>query len=319
VNACRPYRELLSGLLDGALAPAQLEPLQAHLDQCPECRQALDELRRTLALVKGLEPVEPPPWLADRILERVRAAPRTPTALQRLLSLAARPPLQAAGILLVCLAGYLVLRVSGPQNMPAPPQTVPAPPQTAPAPPPAAPGAPEASSPPPPAMPRLARRAGPRPAAPAEQGGVREAAPAPEAKLAAQAPAAAQDFTPAPAAAPRAQAGQEMARKAVGMGRAYASAPTLETPAPAPAERPLALRLALRDPEAGPGVEAAFRRAGATFLAPPGPGRRALSARVPAAALPALLKELEAMGTLAGPRPDPAGLGGGDVVVALTW
>lgn len=301
MKACRPYREQLSGLLDGALAPGELEPLQAHLEQCPECRRALDELRRTLDLIKGLEPVEPPPWLADRILERVRAAPRPPTVLQRLLSLAARPPMQAASLLLVCLAGYLVLRVSGPRNVSAPPQAAPAPP-------PAAPAAPEAFSPPPPATPRLARRAEPRPAPPAEPAEAPGAAPAPEGKLAARAPAAALDFAPAPAAAARqTQAGQETARKTAEMG-------------PASASVPLAFRLAPREPAGAEArVEAAFRRAGATFLTPPGPGRRALSARVPAGALPALLQELEAMGTLAGPRPDPAGLGAGEVLVALAW
>ena len=274
MNACRPHRELLSALLDGALAPAERERLQAHLDQCPACREALDELRRTLDLIKGLEPVSPPPWLAERILERVRDAPRPPTALQRLLTLAARPPLQAASLLLVCLAGYLALRVSGPRNIVAEP-----------GPPPAAQAVQESFRPPPPARPRSARRAEPSPPPAAD------AAPAPEAKVGTQHPAA------------RSEAGQDMAGKAA--GAAWAPAP-------------LAYRLGPRDPEgAGARVEAALRGAGATILAPP--GRRSLSARVPAAALPALLRQLEALGSLAGPRPGPADISGEDVVVALTW
>ncbi len=57
---CDMNQELLTGYIDGELAPAEREALEKHLPECGSCRQELEELRDLVGMVKGL-PVHPVP------------------------------------------------------------------------------------------------------------------------------------------------------------------------------------------------------------------------------------------------------------------
>lgn len=47
MNRCEEhYRVLISGYLDGELAPADRADLEAHLEGCPACQRELDTMRR---------------------------------------------------------------------------------------------------------------------------------------------------------------------------------------------------------------------------------------------------------------------------------
>ena len=69
---CRKIREMLAPYLEGAVTPEQRLLVRDHLSSCGECKAALVDLKKTIALVKGLEEVEPPPWLSQKIMAHVR-------------------------------------------------------------------------------------------------------------------------------------------------------------------------------------------------------------------------------------------------------
>jgi hypothetical protein len=313
MNACRPFHEQLSARIDGELPPAEETRLQEHLGQCPACRQAQADLARTVARIRSLEPVEPPAWLAERILARV-AAPAPPGGW--LLALIRRPAFQIAAGLLVCLTGYLTLRVAPPTDRGLPPQPS-APPALA---------TPAASSQPEPAPMLKSRphaqeeRAQPAtPSAPSDQPAAQSTKQAaPSAQPAAPSPT----FAPAPSAEAGAPSGgrpaleglqlQETARKAA----KDEAAPRLRAHSTAPPT--LSYRLTAREPLVAPArVQALLREAGATLLTVPAPDRPQLTARLPAEALPTLLARLETLGRLEGPRPDPAGTG--ERILIIFW
>lgn len=127
MSACRDFRDLLSAHLDGALDPAEAAALEAHLASCGDCARALGELRETVARIRSIEPVEPPPGFAEGVLARV--APRRRP-------LATRPWVQAAALVLICFSGYVVMRVAAPARGIVPPAVpeVPAPREAAPEP-----------------------------------------------------------------------------------------------------------------------------------------------------------------------------------------
>jgi anti-sigma factor RsiW len=50
---CHRIERLLSGYLDGVLAPARRDAVAAHLVNCPPCAASLSRLERTCALVRG--------------------------------------------------------------------------------------------------------------------------------------------------------------------------------------------------------------------------------------------------------------------------
>lgn len=281
MSACRRYRPLLIDRLDGTLAPGDAERLDTHLQRCPACAKALEDLGRTRDLVRTLPAVEPPPWLEDRILVRVhtRQGPRRASGSPWL-----RSGLPAVALVVLCLTGYLVLRHPG--GTPA------MPPAAAPV---AAPAAPQAKT---------------APAAPAQ------APPGPAAsRLPAPAPAAPPPAPPMAAeAAPQAQdaARRQVALEAAGpMPSAKASA--------GQATGSLALSWEPLDPiRAASQAQAAFTAAGATLLSRPGPDYRGISARVPGPALDALLDRLEALGPLTDAPRRPTRRQG-EVLVNLTW
>jgi anti-sigma factor RsiW len=67
-----------SAYLDGELSAAERARVEEHAGLCPECRQALRELRRTLEGLMGLRPVCSE-GVADRVIDRLRREPGTPS------------------------------------------------------------------------------------------------------------------------------------------------------------------------------------------------------------------------------------------------
>ncbi|MGH2373407.1 MAG: DUF4349 domain-containing protein [bacterium] len=73
-------RARLSALIDGALDTGEAAQVDAHLEECAECRAVLAQLRATVRLVREVEPVQVPEGFAAAVRGRVEqlanAAPR---------------------------------------------------------------------------------------------------------------------------------------------------------------------------------------------------------------------------------------------------
>jgi hypothetical protein len=63
---------MLTPYLEGAVTPEQRLLVEDHLSSCENCTCVMEDLRKTGELVKDLEEIEPPPWLAPKIMARVR-------------------------------------------------------------------------------------------------------------------------------------------------------------------------------------------------------------------------------------------------------
>jgi hypothetical protein len=68
---CTHSREQLSAYLDGVVSAAEKKSIEEHLSQCEDCRLVLAELKKTQEALHNLEEVEPPPWFAQKIMNRV--------------------------------------------------------------------------------------------------------------------------------------------------------------------------------------------------------------------------------------------------------
>lgn len=115
---CRTARAQIHAQLDGTLADR--EPLQEHLDGCPACRQAMEEMARLCGAAANCAP--PPEEearlqrLTQRVLEAVHAPPRGARPAQRLWV----PVASLAGMLLAFCLGYNLAPRSGPTASIAP-------------------------------------------------------------------------------------------------------------------------------------------------------------------------------------------------------
>jgi hypothetical protein len=64
-------RAQFSALIDGALSTGEAAGVEAHLAGCPACRAQLAQLRATVALLQGVEPVQVPDGFAAAVRSRL--------------------------------------------------------------------------------------------------------------------------------------------------------------------------------------------------------------------------------------------------------
>jgi anti-sigma factor RsiW len=67
-------QELLSCYVDGTLDAESSQKLEAHLEECEECRGDLDLLKKTLQVVGGIPPAEAPADFSARLRRKARKA-----------------------------------------------------------------------------------------------------------------------------------------------------------------------------------------------------------------------------------------------------
>ncbi len=107
---CGDIRERFSAYLEGVASPEEERLIKLHLPSCQPCSAALEDLKRTVELLKGLEEVEPPPWLKEKVMSRVRAEEEAKRGIFRKLfyPLHIKLPIEAlAAILVAVMASYV--------------------------------------------------------------------------------------------------------------------------------------------------------------------------------------------------------------------
>jgi len=105
-------RHKLSDYLDGSVSAQEKALIEEHLKTCTECDQALLELQKTIELVKNIEEVQPPDWMAQKIMATVRAeAAEKKSFLQRLFfPLSIKLPIQAVAVVFLTITVVYMYR-----------------------------------------------------------------------------------------------------------------------------------------------------------------------------------------------------------------
>jgi len=109
---CKNIRDLIQKDIEGNLSPEKKTELQKHLSDCGTCSSYADELRVTMSGLRGLEQLDPPPWLAAKVMAKIRAeAPEKKGWIQRLFfPLHIKVPLEAMAVILVAALAVVVMR-----------------------------------------------------------------------------------------------------------------------------------------------------------------------------------------------------------------
>jgi hypothetical protein len=242
---CDGARELLSALLDDALASGERAALDAHLGSCASCRRERDRLAATVAVLGRLPRPRAPDGFVDRVMASAHPRPWSRRLLAWLfVPLAIKLPVEVAALVLVGVAALWVhertdLARVAPESPAVQERPVPAPAPTVPS----GPEAPPAAHPPASAPVPETRVGG--------EVGSTVALAFREERVSASAPVAAERAGP-PAAAP-APAERE---RAVVDARAKAAGATTEPPGTARVAETLASRDAGAAPGAGSGPAA---------------------------------------------------------------
>ena len=70
---CNKVQEKLSALIDGILSQDEKMLVEEHLKSCEKCREVLSELKKTIGHIKNQEEIEPPSWLTQKVMVKIRA------------------------------------------------------------------------------------------------------------------------------------------------------------------------------------------------------------------------------------------------------
>ncbi len=110
-------RSLLSAYMDDAVTPAERQGIEEHLESCADCRAELAELKQTVLRIRGFGEEEPPPWMTQKIMVRVRetGGARRGFFHWLLYPLRIKLPIEAAALVVIAATGYMLYRTAAPQ------------------------------------------------------------------------------------------------------------------------------------------------------------------------------------------------------------
>ncbi len=103
-------RHKLSEYIDGTITAGEMTAIEEHLRTCTACSDALRELRKTVAHIRTAEEVEPPAWMTQQIMAKVRSAAKVKKSwYQRFFfPLGVKLPIQAVAVLFLAVTAYYI-------------------------------------------------------------------------------------------------------------------------------------------------------------------------------------------------------------------
>lgn len=112
MNSHAEIQRLLPAYCGGDLEPAERKLVEQHLAACPSCRAELANLQTALRLIRSTPEVDPPPWMAARIMARIREQQTEKQSwLRRMFfPLHIKLPLEVMALLVVCVGGFYLSR-----------------------------------------------------------------------------------------------------------------------------------------------------------------------------------------------------------------
>jgi hypothetical protein len=114
---CHHIKDKLSAYLDDQLSSDEKVQVENHLNACKICSCSLEELRKTILLTRGLEDLEPPPWLARKVMDRVREEAGQKKGILRKLfyPLHIKLPLEAVATIAIAVTAFYVFKTIQPE------------------------------------------------------------------------------------------------------------------------------------------------------------------------------------------------------------
>jgi hypothetical protein len=103
-------RHKLSEYIDGSITDQERTAIEEHLKTCLQCTDALQELRKTIEHIRTVEEIDPPAWMTQKIMAKVRAeAGEKKSLFQKLFyPLAIKIPIQAIAVLFLTVTGFYI-------------------------------------------------------------------------------------------------------------------------------------------------------------------------------------------------------------------
>jgi len=114
---CSDIQERLSAYIEGSVSSAEEGLIEEHLKACQQCSESLADLKKTLEYVQNLEEIEPPPWLKQKVMARVRSEAEAKRGiLQRVFyPLHIKLPIEALAVIVIAVTTIYVFKTMQPE------------------------------------------------------------------------------------------------------------------------------------------------------------------------------------------------------------
>lgn len=111
---CREVQDNLNNYIEGILSSEAIRPFEEHLASCNKCREAHADLKKTISHIKGIEEIESPQWLTQKVMSKVREeaeAQQKKGVLRRIFSLfSVNMPLKAAAAVAIAVTTIYIFK-----------------------------------------------------------------------------------------------------------------------------------------------------------------------------------------------------------------
>ena len=116
---CHELESNAIAYVDGKLASAERNAVEAHLAVCPACRERVHGFTQVMGLLGEWQNVEPSPFFQTRLTARLKEEAASPSGWSSLWKERAFRP-AAGSLFAVALAGVMTVAVAGLRYAPAP-------------------------------------------------------------------------------------------------------------------------------------------------------------------------------------------------------
>lgn len=105
-------RHKLSEYIEGSVTAAEKAEIEKHLQKCIVCIDALRELKKTVEYIKAIDEVEPPVWMTQKTMAKVRAEVEQKHGFfhRLFLPLHVKLPIQAVAVLFLAATAFYIYR-----------------------------------------------------------------------------------------------------------------------------------------------------------------------------------------------------------------
>lgn len=114
---CNDIQEKLSVYIDGDISPEERMLIDEHLRSCQQCNETLAEMKKTTEYVRNLADIEPPAWLTQKIMAKIRSeAGKEKSIWQKLFyPLHIKLPVEAAVAVLLAVTTVYIFKTMQPE------------------------------------------------------------------------------------------------------------------------------------------------------------------------------------------------------------
>ena len=114
---CQDIQQKLSAYAEGIVSPEEKILIEEHLKSCLKCQESLADLRKTIDYVHRLEDVEPPTWLTQKVMAKIKAEAQPKKGIfQKLFyPLHIKLPIEAVAVIFIAVTALYIFKSIQPE------------------------------------------------------------------------------------------------------------------------------------------------------------------------------------------------------------